>query len=79
VKNRQFLSFILFLVVTFLTVYFFHTIVEEKNRGVLARGMLADFVMLSDDIVQIGNRSIQSVKVLMTVVGGEPVYRTSRK
>ena len=48
---------------------------EENRKGSLTPGKLADFVMLSRDIMKAAPREILSTRVLMTVVGGEIVYR----
>ena len=47
---------------------------EEGSKGSLAVGKLADFVMLSADIMSVPLRQILSTHVTMTVVGGEVVY-----
>ena len=48
---------------------------QEKDRGTLAAGMLADFVVLSRDILDPKNRDqIDKTEVLMTVVGGKIVH-----
>jgi len=47
---------------------------EEKNKGSLGPGKLADFVVLSDDIMRIPAAQILKTRVTMTVVGGEVVY-----
>lgn len=46
----------------------------DDRLGSLEPGKLADFVMLSRDIMQIPPREILGVRVLLTVVGGEIVY-----
>jgi predicted amidohydrolase YtcJ len=48
---------------------------EEKTKGSLTPGKLADFVMLSADIMQIPPAEILKTRILMTVVGGEAVYK----
>jgi predicted amidohydrolase YtcJ len=48
---------------------------EEKTKGSLTPGKLADFVMLSADIMQIPPAEILKTRILMTVVGGEEVYK----
>ncbi|HVS35175.1 MAG TPA: amidohydrolase [Gemmataceae bacterium] len=48
---------------------------EEKDRGMLAPGMLADCVVLSRDILDEAERDrIAETEVLATVVGGRVVY-----
>jgi predicted amidohydrolase YtcJ len=48
---------------------------EEKDRGSLAAGKLADFVVLSRDILDDAERDhIAETEVLATVVGGRIVY-----
>jgi predicted amidohydrolase YtcJ len=47
---------------------------EEKEKGVLAPGMLADFVVLDRDITKVAPPEILKTKVLRTVVGGKIVY-----
>jgi predicted amidohydrolase YtcJ len=46
----------------------------EKDKGTLAPGMLADFVMLDRDITAVPPQKILGTKVLRTVVGGKTVY-----
>lgn len=47
---------------------------EENDKGTIAPGKLADFVVLTDDIFSIDPVKIADVKVQMTVVGGVVVY-----
>ena len=47
---------------------------SEKEKGTLAPGMLADFVVLDRDITAIPPAEILNTKVLRTVVGGTTVY-----
>ena len=47
----------------------------EKEKGTLAKGMLADFVVLDRDLTRIPPKEILGTKVLTTVVGGKTVYR----
>jgi len=47
---------------------------EENIKGSITKGKLADFVVLSDDILTIDPVKIWDVAVEMTVVGGRIVY-----
>lgn len=47
---------------------------EEKEKGKLAPGMLADFVVLDRDVTAIAADKIIGTKVLRTIVGGKTVY-----
>ena len=46
----------------------------EKEKGTLAKGMLADFVILDRDLTKIPPQEILGTKVLRTVVGGKTVF-----
>jgi len=48
----------------------------EKQKGKLEPGMLADFVVLDQDITAAPPPKILETKVLRTVVGGKTVYET---
>ena len=47
---------------------------EEKKKGTLERGKLADFAMIDRDITRIPPAEIRDARILMTVVGGKIVY-----
>lgn len=47
----------------------------EKDSGTIEAGKLADFTLLSRDILRCPEDELRDVKALMTVVGGEIVYR----
>jgi predicted amidohydrolase YtcJ len=47
---------------------------EEEEKGKLAPGMLADFVVLDRDITAASAEKVVATKVLRTVVGGKTVY-----
>jgi predicted amidohydrolase YtcJ len=49
---------------------------EEKEKGRLTAGMLADFVVLDRDLTSIAAEKVLGTKVLRTVVGGKTVYET---
>ncbi len=54
---------------------------SETDLGSLQAGKLADWIMLSGDPFLVGHRQpaeLQSIEVLMTVIGGEVVYRRER-
>jgi predicted amidohydrolase YtcJ len=46
----------------------------EKEKGTLAPGMLADFVVLDRDVTSVAPAKVLGTKVLRTVVGGKTVY-----
>jgi len=47
---------------------------EERMKGQIAPGMLADFIVISDDILTIPSKALLSLKVERTYVGGQLVY-----
>jgi hypothetical protein len=47
----------------------------EKDKGTLAPGMLADFVVLDRDLTKVPPPEILKAQVLRTVVGGRTVYQ----
>jgi predicted amidohydrolase YtcJ len=49
----------------------------EKQKGTLAPGMLADFVVLDRDLTEIPPAQILGTRVLRTVVGGKTVYESN--
>ena len=46
----------------------------EREKGTLARGMLADFVMIDRDLTRVAPETIADARVMLTVVGGRVVY-----
>lgn len=48
---------------------------QEKEKGSITPGKLADLVLLSDDIFSIDPVKIRDVKVLTSIVGGRIVYQ----
>jgi hypothetical protein len=48
---------------------------QDRDKGTLARGTLADLVVLSDDIFAIPPARLKDVKVLATIVGGKVVHQ----
>jgi hypothetical protein len=47
---------------------------EEKQKGRLVPGMLADFVVLDQDVTAAAADKLRATEVLRTVVGGRTVY-----
>lgn len=47
---------------------------EERIKGTLEPGKLADFIILNMDIFQINPEEISKVSVVQTYLGGEPLY-----
>ena len=47
---------------------------EEGIKGKLLPGMLADFIVLSEDIITISSQKLLSLQVEKTYLGGELVY-----
>ncbi len=47
---------------------------EEKVKGSLEVGKLADFIVLDRDVLTIPKDELKNVKVLQTYVGGQLVY-----
>jgi len=51
----------------------------EKEKGVLAPGKLADFVVLDRDLTKVAPPEILKTEVLRTVVGGKTVFEVPDK
>jgi predicted amidohydrolase YtcJ len=51
---------------------------EEKSRGSIETGKLADFTILSADIMQIPEMEILKARCMMTVIGGEVVFEAGK-
>ena len=47
---------------------------DEREKGVLAAGKLADFVMIDRDLTRVAPETIREARVMMTVVGGKIVH-----
>ncbi|MFN0215779.1 MAG: amidohydrolase [Saprospiraceae bacterium] len=52
---------------------------EEKEKGSLSPGKLADFVVLSKDLLHCAPEEILQVKVLKTIVGGKLKFEADKK
>jgi predicted amidohydrolase YtcJ len=48
---------------------------EEKDKGSIATGKLADFVVLAEDLHDVAPSKIKDVKIVRTLVGGRTVYQ----
>ena len=51
----------------------------EKDKGALAPGMLADFVVLDRDLTKVAPPEILKTEVLRTVVGGKTVFQVANQ
>ena len=47
---------------------------EEKEKGSISKGKLADFVILDRDIMEVPHEELRDTKVIQTHSGGEKVY-----
>lgn len=47
---------------------------QENKTGMLKKGMLADFIVLDENIFEIAPEEIKNVKVMRTIVNGKQVY-----
>jgi predicted amidohydrolase YtcJ len=52
---------------------------QDKEKGSITPGKLADMVLLSDDIFKIDPVKIRDVKVLKTIVGGKTIFDAGAK
>ena len=48
---------------------------EELDKGSIEVGKLADFTVLSNDIMKIPEPEILNTQCVMTIIGGEIVYQ----
>ena len=58
-----------------LTINNAHLTFEENTKGSIEPGKFADWVMLPEDIMTVPAKSIESMSVLLTAVGGKIVYQ----
>ncbi|MBQ8151532.1 MAG: amidohydrolase, partial [Firmicutes bacterium] len=52
---------------------------EEKDKGTIEAGKLADFIVIDRDIVRVDTEELIDVKVRQTVLGGRTVYRETQQ
>ena len=57
------------------TIWPAYTAFEENDKGSIEPGKLADFTVLSQDIMKIPEPEILNMRAEMTVIGGEIVYQ----
>ena len=48
---------------------------EEKDKGSITTGKLADFLVLAEDLHTVAPDKIKDVKIVQTVVGGQVMYQ----
>src|SRR5579872_4254883 len=63
------------LLLRLVTINYAKLIGEEKTRGSIEPGKLADFAVLTDDFLTVKVEAIRDMKALSTWVGGREVYR----
>jgi len=51
---------------------------EEENKGSLEEGKLADFVVLSNDLMECAEEDILKTEILMTVIGGKVKFQKNK-
>ncbi len=49
---------------------------EETIKGKIVKGMLADFIILSDDIMTISSKDLLDLRVKQTYVSGQLKYKS---
>ena len=52
---------------------------QEKEKGTLAVGMLADLAMLSQDIFTVPAEALPATTSVLTIVGGRVVYEREKR
>ena len=58
-----------------MTTWAAHAGFEEKRKGQIKPGMLADFVVLNTDLLTAPNEKLRGAKVLQTWIGGQQVFK----
>ncbi|HEX8325988.1 MAG TPA: amidohydrolase [Hymenobacter sp.] len=57
-----------------MTTWAAHAGFEEKRKGQIKPGMLADFVVMGTDLITAPNEQLRTAKVLQTWIGGQQVF-----
>ena len=57
-----------------MTIWAAHSNFQEKERGSIEVGKMADFIVLNKDLMKVPVVEIPTTKVLATYVNGELVY-----
>ncbi len=52
---------------------------DEKIKGSLEPGKLADLVVLTDDYLTVPEDKIREISAVMTIVGGKIVYEAKKQ
>ncbi|GAB4395447.1 MAG: amidohydrolase [Microscillaceae bacterium] len=52
---------------------------EEKTKGSIQKGMVADFVLMENDLMQAPLEALRTIKVRQTYLNGERVYQPLKK
>jgi len=60
-----------------ITINYAKLIGEDQAKGSIEPGKLADFAVLSDDILTVPAKRLLKTKALATYVGGKQVYRSA--
>jgi predicted amidohydrolase YtcJ len=56
-----------------------YSAMEEKIKGSIEQGKLADFIVVDKDPLNIPHDMLKDIKVIMTVLGGEIVFREMKE
>ena len=57
-----------------MTTWAAHAGLEEKRKGQIRKGMLADFIVLKNDLITAPKEQLRSIQVQQTWIGGEKVF-----
>ncbi len=52
---------------------------QEKTKGTIEEGKYADFVILSDNILEADEPGIPGIRILQTIVNGKTTFKTDKK